>query len=186
MRRLRRRFRDAAFSADVHAGMLGARDKTLDHAVMVPLYFIEKYYTDYQLVRVSVSGLPLQDHYRFGQCVAQAAEELERRTVFIASGDLSHRLAEDGPYGFNAQGPGIRQSDYADDARCGFPCDDADGHGACRIRRGMRPAPDRRDGRARWTAGRSIRLSGRMRGRLASGMRCADTAWPERTRTAVF
>ena len=96
---------DTAFAAGIPAGMMGERDKALDHATMVPLYFIDKYYTDYQLLRVSVAGLALYDHYRFGQCVAKAAKQLERRTVFIASGDLSHRLTTDGPYGFAPQGP---------------------------------------------------------------------------------
>jgi len=31
--------------------------------------------------------------------------ETGRRAVIIASGDMSHRLAEDGPYGFNPAGP---------------------------------------------------------------------------------
>ena len=34
-----------------------------------------------------------------------AAEALGRKTVVIASGDLSHRLKEDGPYGYREEGP---------------------------------------------------------------------------------
>jgi AmmeMemoRadiSam system protein B len=96
---------DAAFQAGVPAGMLGEKDKALDHAVLVPLYYIDRQYRDYQLVRVSASGLSLLDHYRFGQCIAQTAEALGRNVVVIASGDLSHKLSESGPYGFAAQGP---------------------------------------------------------------------------------
>ena len=96
---------DAASAKGIAAGMLGQKDKALDHAVLVPLYFIEQEYSDYQLVRVSVSGMSLLDHYRFGQCVAETAEALRRDTVFIASGDLSHKLSESGPYGFAEQGP---------------------------------------------------------------------------------
>ena len=90
---------------DFPAGTLGAREPELDHGTMVPLWFLRKYYTDYKLVRVGLSGLPLTDHYRMGQLLARAAEETGRRAVFIASGDLSHKLKDDGPYGFAPEGP---------------------------------------------------------------------------------
>ncbi len=94
-----------AFERNIHAGTLGERDKRLDHATLVPLYFVDKYYTGYKLVRVSISGLPYATHYSFGQCIANTAESLNRKTVYIASGDLSHKLSESGPYGFARQGP---------------------------------------------------------------------------------
>lgn len=87
------------------AGTSGERDKRLDHGTMVPLYFVNKYWRDYRLVRVGLSGLPLVVHYEFGECIKEAAEALGRRVVLIASGDLSHRLKEDGPYGFRKEGP---------------------------------------------------------------------------------
>jgi AmmeMemoRadiSam system protein A/AmmeMemoRadiSam system protein B len=96
---------EAAKSADIPAGTFGERDKSLDHGVLVPLSFVEPYYTDYKLVRISISGLNALTHYRFGQCIAKVVEKLCRRTVIIASGDLSHKLKEDGPYGFAAEGP---------------------------------------------------------------------------------
>lgn len=87
------------------AGTLGERDPGLDHGTMVPLYFVNKYWTDYQLVRIGLSGLSLVRHYELGQCIKKTAEDLDRDVVLIASGDLSHRLKEDGPYGFQPQGP---------------------------------------------------------------------------------
>lgn len=87
------------------AGTLGERDKKLDHGTMVPLYFIDQFYRDYQIVRIGLSGLPLTRHYELGECIRQAAEHLNRRIVIVASGDLSHRLKEDGPYGYRAEGP---------------------------------------------------------------------------------
>ncbi len=90
---------------DVRAGMLGEKDAHLDHGALVPLWFIEQQYSGFRLVRVSISGQPLIAHYRFGRCVAQAAEQLGRRVVFVASGDLSHKLTQDGPYGFSPEGP---------------------------------------------------------------------------------
>lgn len=44
-------------------------------------------------------------HYRLGQYIATAAEKLGRRVVVIASGNLSHKLKEDGPYGFAPEWP---------------------------------------------------------------------------------
>ncbi len=87
------------------AGTAGEKKKELDHGTMVPLYFIRKYYSDFKLVRVGLSGLPLPEHYHFGQIINEAAEALGRRVVFVASGDLSHKLQKYGPYGFAKEGP---------------------------------------------------------------------------------
>lgn len=87
------------------AGTLGERDSALDHGTMVPLWFIRRKYSGGKLVRIGLSGLPLTDHYRLGRLIARAADETGKRTVVIASGDLSHKLKEYGPYGFAAEGP---------------------------------------------------------------------------------
>ena len=93
------------------AGTLGERDKSLDHAVMVPLWFIEKAYErlglekNYRIVRIGLSALPLTDHYRLGQIIRGSVDILGRSAVFVASGDLSHKLQEHGPYGFAKEGP---------------------------------------------------------------------------------
>ena len=100
-----RRIGDIAGKRGFPAGTLGERDKRLDHGTMVPLYFTEQKYRDFQLVRIGLSGLPLTDHYTFGQIIQQAVEETGRRVVYIASGDLSHKLQEYGPYGFAPEGP---------------------------------------------------------------------------------
>ncbi len=87
------------------AGTMGERDKRLDHGTMVPLYFINQYWKDYRLVRIGLSGQPLSMHYALGQCIKEAAAGLNRNAVLIGSGDLSHRLKEDGPYGYKKEGP---------------------------------------------------------------------------------
>ena len=87
------------------AGTLGERDAALDHGTMVPLWFIRNRYQGGKIVRIGLSGLPLTDHYRFGQLLAQAVEETGTRAVLIASGDLSHKLQDYGPYGFAKEGP---------------------------------------------------------------------------------
>jgi len=80
-------------------------DFTSDHGSQVPLYFINKYYTDYKLVRVGLSGMPTKDHYKMGMIIREAVERLGRKAVFVASGDLSHCQKENGPYGFKEIGP---------------------------------------------------------------------------------
>ncbi len=90
---------------EIPAGTLGEREKKLDHGTMVPLYFIDQYWKDYKLVRIGLSGLPLTTHYVLGKCIQDVSRELNRRAVFIGSGDLSHYLKEDGPYGYRREGP---------------------------------------------------------------------------------
>ncbi len=100
-----RRICDLAEAADLPAGTLGERDASLDHGTMVPLWFIRQKYKEGKIVRIGLSGLPLTDHYRLGQIIAKAVEDTGRRAVIIASGDLSHKLQEYGPYGFAKEGP---------------------------------------------------------------------------------
>ena len=94
-----------AEKAGLPAGTKGKRNEKIDHGTLVPLRFLNQYTTNYKLVRIGISGLPYIDHYNFGMCISQTAEKLGRRTVLIASGDLSHRLKEDGPYGYAPEGP---------------------------------------------------------------------------------
>ena len=72
---------------------------------MVPLYFITKKYTDFKLVRTGLSGLDLMTHYQYGMMIKKAVEDINRRVVYVASGDLSHKLQDYGPYGFAPEGP---------------------------------------------------------------------------------
>ena len=94
-----------AVAADFPAGKLGERNRELDHGTMIPLYYVNQFYTDYQLVRVGLSGLTLKEHYLLGRMIQRTAEALNRRIVVIGSGDLSHKLRADGPYGLSKEGP---------------------------------------------------------------------------------
>ena len=94
-----------AQQADLKAGFLGQRDPALDHGVLIPLYYLQKAGVSCPIVRMGLSGFSPLAHYRLGQCVAAAVEALGRRAVFVASGDLSHKLKDDGPYGFVPEGP---------------------------------------------------------------------------------
>jgi len=99
------RINDIAFEANFPAGTLGERDPDLDHGTMVPLWFIREKYTGGKIIRIGLSGLSLLDHYRLGQMIQRAVDEIGRKVVFVASGDLSHKLQDYGPYGFSKEGP---------------------------------------------------------------------------------
>ena len=87
------------------AGTEGEQDPRLDHGTMVPLWFIRQRYKGGKIIRIGLSGLPLEEHYRLGQIIAEAVDKLGRRAVYVASGDLSHKLKKSGPYGFAPEGP---------------------------------------------------------------------------------
>ena len=95
----------AAKENNIPAGTLGNRQPELDHGTMVPMYFLAKYCKTCKIVRLALSGFSLKEHYRVGMLIAETAEKLGRKIVWIASGDLSHKLTKEGPYGFNPAGP---------------------------------------------------------------------------------
>ena len=96
---------EEAQKANLPAGLLGDHSAQLDHGTMVPLYFIEQELEDFQIVRIAVSDLDREIQYQFGQCIAHVLRESKKRVIVIASGDLSHKLKSDGPYGFSKEGP---------------------------------------------------------------------------------
>jgi AmmeMemoRadiSam system protein A len=85
------------------AGHSALQPGVLDHGVLVPLLFLDPKGT-YPLVNISLSGLSLEAHRRLGEVVAEVARSLGRRIVFLASGDLSHRLTPRAPAGYSAKG----------------------------------------------------------------------------------
>ncbi|MBR5336546.1 MAG: AmmeMemoRadiSam system protein B [Lachnospiraceae bacterium] len=90
---------------NIPAGTDGEENEEVDHGTAVPLYFIDKALDyDYKVVRISISGLSQLKHYRLGKCIKEAANRLGRRVCVIASGDMSHRLKEDGPFGYSKDG----------------------------------------------------------------------------------
>lgn len=82
-----------------------SKDKRLDHGTMIPLYFIKKYLKNINIVVIGISGLSFEEHYEIGKLLQKASEIENKRIVYIASGDLSHKLKEYGPYGFIKEGP---------------------------------------------------------------------------------
>lgn len=100
----------AAEAAGIPAGTRGERDRALDWGVLVPLHFIQARASGYRVVRMGLAGFSPLEHYRLGRLVQQTAERLGRRVVYVASGDLSHKLAADGPYGFSPDGPAFDEA----------------------------------------------------------------------------
>ena len=80
------------------------KDTKLDHGTMIPLYFIRKYYQEGKIIVLGPSGLPLIDNYMMGIIIKEAVNNLNKKVVYIASGDLSHKLQPHGPYGFCNEG----------------------------------------------------------------------------------
>src|SRR5690242_11114100 len=76
-------------------------DSDLDHGTAVPLYFLLRNGWHGKVVALGYSFLSNEDHLRFGACIKRAVDEVGRPVGFIASGDLSHRLAAHSPAGFN-------------------------------------------------------------------------------------
>jgi len=95
-------------SLDFPAGTLGEQEKKLDHGTMIPLYFINKYYKNYKIIRIGTSGLSMIQHYRLGKIIRSVISR-KHKVIWIASGDLSHKLNDDGPYGYVDEGPEFDQ-----------------------------------------------------------------------------
>ncbi len=61
-------------------------DSSLDHGALVPLYFINKEYKDFQLVYITYGLLSPRKLYSFGNIIKEKSLELEEDVVLIASG----------------------------------------------------------------------------------------------------
>ncbi len=79
-----------------------AEDSELDHGVVVPLHLLPRTMTDKRCVFLGVSGWPLHRFVDFGTWLQQRLQD--RPAILIASGDLSHRLTPEAPYGFRPEG----------------------------------------------------------------------------------
>jgi aromatic ring-opening dioxygenase LigB subunit len=73
-----------------------------DWGFNVPLFFIAKDFKG--KIKKYLTGTKEPCFY-FEQGKKIAKEMKNKKYALIASGDLSHRLKEDGPYGFHSQGP---------------------------------------------------------------------------------
>ena len=107
---------DGLDKADIPVATSDFFPDDMDHGTFVPMHFIREAYREADpampagdlpcpIVRIGLSMLPPELHRELGHIIAHVAEEQGKRVAFVASGDLSHKLKDDGPYGFEPAGP---------------------------------------------------------------------------------
>jgi aromatic ring-opening dioxygenase LigB subunit len=71
----------------------------LDYGTAVSLTFLPS--TSASLLPLYSAGLSLEEHYRFGQQLANILQSQSQRIALVVSGDLSHRLNRRSPAGYS-------------------------------------------------------------------------------------
>ena len=96
---------DALIADGRRAGfsLIWAEETELDHGVVVPLHSLPRTMANKRCIFLGVSGWPLQRFIEFGGWLHGRLRD--RAAILIASGDLSHRLTADAPYGYRPEGP---------------------------------------------------------------------------------
>lgn len=75
----------------------------LDQGAAVPLYHI-KNTEKYKIVHITYGMLSPIELYSFGMAIEKACKKTNTKAAIIASGDLSHRLSNNGPYPYSPYG----------------------------------------------------------------------------------
>ena len=78
--------------------------ENLDQGLVVPLSFLYRLGWRGKLLPVNMAFLPYEELYDFGKCINKALEKLNISWVFLASGDLSHRLLQGASAGYSPRG----------------------------------------------------------------------------------
>lgn len=81
------------------------QDISLDWGVIVPLDYILKEVQNIEVVPMAYGYMNGEEMRRMGEVLKEAIEESGKNVIIIASGDLSHKLKDEGPYDFHPQGP---------------------------------------------------------------------------------
>ena len=79
-------------------------DGSLDHGVLVPLHFIRETYENFKIACLSSSAFGTDRVLEIGALIRDAAVKANRRICIVASGDLSHRVSVESPYGMVKEG----------------------------------------------------------------------------------
>lgn len=77
---------------------------SIDHGAIVPLYFVNQYYTKYNIIHITYAPLSDIELYKFGMILQEAINSMNINAIMIASGDLSHKLKNEGPYNYSPFG----------------------------------------------------------------------------------
>jgi AmmeMemoRadiSam system protein B len=92
----------AAQSKDIFGGLSQIPPGTpLDHGSAVPLYYLAHAGYKGKIVVINYTVHGAEEHIMFGSLITKTANLLERKTVFVASGDMSHKLLETAPAGYH-------------------------------------------------------------------------------------
>lgn len=85
--------------------LLEVEDDNLDHGALVPLYYVTKsLHKKPKLVSMNISLQGYKTHFDIGKVISGVCDKDDRSILFVASGDLSHRLTKDAPAGYNKEG----------------------------------------------------------------------------------
>ncbi|MBN1628930.1 MAG: hypothetical protein JW990_04145 [Thermoleophilia bacterium] len=77
----------------------------LDWGSLVPLLYLTSELTKpWRLVLLSFSLLSCDEHQRFGEVIGRVLMEAPQRVLYVASGDMSHRLIPGAPAGYDPRG----------------------------------------------------------------------------------
>jgi aromatic ring-opening dioxygenase LigB subunit len=76
----------------------------LDHGLVVPLSFLYNKGWRGKLVPLNIAFWSYEELYHFGKVLSRALDKLHLSWVFLASGDLSHRLQKGAPAGYSPRG----------------------------------------------------------------------------------
>ena len=77
-----------------------------EHGYEVPLYYLGKHLApNTELEEILVTNPSYEYYFDLGKQYGEEIDKSNNRTAVIASGDLSHVLKDDGPYGYHPEGP---------------------------------------------------------------------------------
>jgi aromatic ring-opening dioxygenase LigB subunit len=79
-----------------------------DWGFEVPLFFLNPEHKPYPIKAILTDFESPQVHFQRGKEIIKNLPK-NKKVAWIASGDMSHRLKEDGPYGFHPSGPQFDQ-----------------------------------------------------------------------------
>ena len=83
----------------------GSRPVTLDHGALVPLYFLlGALGRQPRLVEINFSFGSVGSHLAFGRAIRRVLDVYGDSVLYVASGDLSHRLTASAPAGYSPHG----------------------------------------------------------------------------------
>lgn len=72
----------------------------LDYSFLTPVYFLCAHRADIKIVPISSSSLNLEEHFKFGQKLAEEILTETKRIAVIASAETSNKLSKTSPNGY--------------------------------------------------------------------------------------